>query len=53
MRDINHLSIDKVREILEINSELYKSIFPDLKDGIEKEINEIINFRQSSTTFKE
>jgi len=53
MRDINHLSIDKIREILEINSELYKSIFPDLKDGVKKVINEIITFRQSSTTFKE
>jgi len=53
MRDINHLSIDMIREVLEINSKIYNSIFPDLTNGIEKVIDEVISFRQSSNTFKE
>ena len=53
IRDLNHLDLETIEEILNINAEIYKSLFPDLSLGIEPAIKQIKKFREVSTTFPE
>jgi alanyl-tRNA synthetase len=45
MRSVLDLDVGEMKEILEINSEMYASLFPDLKEGIENTLEEIHNYR--------
>lgn len=45
MQTLKGLSVGFLRELLYIHAEQYRSIFPELSDGIEKTIEEIKNYR--------
>lgn len=47
-RNLGELSIAKIEEILVINAEIHRNIFPELKFGIKKALKEIIDYRERS-----
>ncbi|HCP09026.1 MAG TPA: hypothetical protein DIT25_04500 [Candidatus Moranbacteria bacterium] len=45
MRICNALSLETISDFLHLHAELYKKIFPDLRDGIARTVEEIKNYR--------
>jgi len=46
IRSLNGVPQDVIRELLRLNAYAYGSIFPELSDGVERTVSEILNYRE-------
>jgi hypothetical protein len=53
IKDLSHLTLDKIRAVLETNAEIYSAVFPDLEKGISKTLKEIKSYRENTKGWKE